>query len=208
MGDQQHHRFLRRLLEGFQQGIDRIAVHLVDAVDQADAPAALGAGAFFEEMRSFARLIDGDLAAPALAFIVPGAPQHEQIGTGARLEQLTYGIGRTGSERAELRRSRSAKNAPCGAPGEACLADAARTGDQPGMMQTTTTERGREICFRRLMPEQVVALARRQTAGLGIGTEIGISAHNRRAPRCSSMTLMAWRNTVSAGSPPSITIQR
>ena len=58
-----------RLLEHFQQRIGRVAVHLVGAVDNDDAPAALGRRQM-EEIADLAHVADHDLAATSVSLWV------------------------------------------------------------------------------------------------------------------------------------------
>ncbi len=59
---QQQQRAPRRLFEDLQQRIRRVAVHLVGAVDNHDAPAALGRGQP-QKRADLARIVDDDLGA-------------------------------------------------------------------------------------------------------------------------------------------------
>ena len=114
---------MRRFLKSFQQSIGRIGIHLVSAVDDTDPPAALGTGTHLEEMWRPTRFFDGDLGAPALALVVPGPPQQQQVRIGLGFQQLADRVLRAGTERATLCHRCGAENPACGPPGEAGFAD-------------------------------------------------------------------------------------
>ena len=102
---------MRRFFKSFQQGVGSIGVHVISAIHQTDAPAACPC-AFLEESRSPAGLVNGDLGAPALAFLVPGAPQEQQIRAGLGFQLAADRVGRIGTQRPVIGERCSTQNAP------------------------------------------------------------------------------------------------
>ena len=96
MADQEEYPPLGWLLECLQQGIGGIWIHVVDRIHDGNAETAHGRR-LGEELRQFARIIDGDDLS-GLA-VVAEPLQHHQVGVGARRRPVRL----TGS---------SGKNAP------------------------------------------------------------------------------------------------
>ena len=94
MADQDEDRVRRWFLKRFQQGIGRIAVHVIRRIDQ-DNPARLQIGPLAQKGRQAAHVIDPDLRIVALPVVVPGAAQDREVGmrsTGHLNEQGIIGV--------------------------------------------------------------------------------------------------------------------
>jgi hypothetical protein len=78
MADQQQHGARRRLLQHLEQGILGIAVHILRAIDDDDAPAALR-GREAEESDCIAHIVDDDLAAQLAGLGIDRPHQDTQI---------------------------------------------------------------------------------------------------------------------------------
>ena len=114
-----------------------------------------------------AHVVDGDLGADATGIVVERAPQVEEIGMRARIDQMpARRVGRDverlrpAAEQAALVLARQQE--PCETPRQGCLADAARTGQQPGVMQPAALLCRQHRLFGLLMADQTVVAPRRR----------------------------------------------
>jgi predicted pyridoxine 5'-phosphate oxidase superfamily flavin-nucleotide-binding protein len=155
MADQQKKRAPRRFLEDLEQRVGGIAVHVVGAVDDDDAPAAFRRGET-QEVRDLARVVDDDLVAQhplarlgigrRIALLplvrVDAALDGQEVGMTARGDPAEDGIVLRDGERGWRRRGE--KIWPRRALGEQVagqakrqrrLADAARPAEDQGVGQ-------------------------------------------------------------------------
>ena len=131
MADEEEDGVGRRLLEDLQERVGGGGGELVGGVDDRDAPAAVGGGEL-EEGFERADLVDGDGGAQALALVVPGAPAEEEL---RRAEGRELAEDRVIGVHGEGRGSAAGDEVAGDAPGQRRLADAARAGHEPGMVQ-------------------------------------------------------------------------
>ena len=199
MGHQEQDTALWRFFQRLENGIGGIRVHVVGTVDDTDPPATLGAGAFLEEMRSFAGFLNGDFGPPALALVVPGRPQQQEIRIRLGLQQFADRVLGGTTQRAMILHRSGAEDSAGRPPGQTGLADPARPGDHPGVMEAATLPGSCKTGFGVFMAEQVIAFPRRQTAGLNIRTDVRILTH-AGAPSRVSMAAIAFSATRSGAS--------
>ena len=160
MRHHEQHGVGRRLLEDLQHGIGAVAVHLVGRIDDGDPPFA-HRRRHVHEGAELTHVVDGDLGAHAAGVGIERAPEMKQVGMRARIDQRSSGrVGR------HIETVRFAEQASLGlaaqqeareAPGKRCLADAARSRQQPGMVQAAALLGGEHGLFRRLVAQQAVA---------------------------------------------------
>jgi hypothetical protein len=180
VADEQQERLLGRLFENLEQGVGGIGVERVGAVHQDDAPTPFGRRQA-QEVGRLAHLVDGDLGPrPAGLFVDPGledrevqvsaggnATEHRMLGRQAHASaQVTSGRrGHAEQPRLLARplfRSISSGQEIAGETiGQGRLADAARTGQQPGVGQPPPLRRLQQHGFGRRLPHQLGSLARR-----------------------------------------------
>ena len=82
MADQQQYGAPGRFLQDLEHGVGGVAVHLVGAVDDDDAPAPLGGGQA-EEGADGAHVVDHDLGAQPPLLFVPAPLHGQQVGMAA-----------------------------------------------------------------------------------------------------------------------------
>ncbi len=153
----------------FEHRVGRIAVHRIGAVQNHDAPSALGGGEA-QKPGDGARVGDDDLASQPPAARIIAALDHQEVGMPTRgdaaEDRMVRRHGKTrGRRRGEqplphalARGEKKAREAEC----QRRLADAARPGEQPGMRQPSRAIGGDERRLGCLMTDQIRILARRQ----------------------------------------------
>src|SRR5690349_9032132 len=102
MTDQQEQSAPGRFLEYFQQSIGSIAIHLLSAVDNDDAPPLLRRGQP-KEAGDLARVLDDDLAAQAPASGIIGSLHREQVSVSPRCDPAKDAACRIGCQPATRR---------------------------------------------------------------------------------------------------------
>ena len=94
MRHDQQHGVGRRLLEDLQHRVGAVAVHLVGRIDDGDPPFA-HRRRHMHEGAELAHVVDGDLGAHAAGVGIERAPQMEQVGVRAGVDQRSAGrVGR------------------------------------------------------------------------------------------------------------------
>ncbi len=143
-----------------------------------------------------AGVVDHDLAAQALALLVPGALDRQQVGMGAGSDQTK---GRMRGRHGQCRRRRAVAEQPArlrlrqqeprGAVGEGGLADAGGTGQQPGVRQPLGVVGADERLLRGFVAREFRVFARRGRvrpfyAGFSVVRDFEVVAHRTIIPQC------------------------
>ena len=190
MADQHQQRPGRRLFEDLQHRIRGVAVHLLGAVDDDDAPPLLRRGQP-QKLADLARILDHDIAAQALAARVPGAFDGQQIGVAAGRDAAKGAAFRVDGEpgfakaaakigrvvAAALGQKEAGK-----AKGQGRLADAARAAQQDRVRQHPGPVEPFELALGALVAEEIRVRPRRGRA-LRRGRRLYCAGHAGRGPR-------------------------
>src|SRR5476651_839421 len=154
MRHDQQHRLGRRLLEDLQHGVGAAAIHLVGGVDNRHAPLA-HRRRHVHELAQPAHIVDRDLRAHAAGVRVERAAEMIEVGMRARIDQgparrFAHDVERVGVARKEPARLAGEQEAR-ELPRERRLADAARSRQQPGVMQPADLLGQQHRLFRQLV---------------------------------------------------------
>ncbi len=183
MAHEQQNRFVRRLLQGFQQRIGGIAIEIIDAINNRHPPTALGR-LQAEKAAQSAGVVDRDIA-PRLALVIEATAQNEQIRMRQSRDAPRHGVRHIHIKRPRpnLRRAQQPAREAIGQCG---LAQPLGPGDQPAMMHTPAGGGGGQLGFRRFMTDEIGGQARMTAAWLLV--RFGRFTHDKR---CSTIARAA-----------------
>src|SRR6202795_1202160 len=178
----------RRLFQRLQNGIRRILVQLVGAIDDDDAPAPL-ACRIAEKRPEAPHLVNADKPRIALRLFVPGAPEQEKVRVRERRDFAEQGmVAIDGLPR--MARVAASKHRAREMISERRLADAFRTDKQPGMVHAAACKRFGKLAHRLAMAEQAIDVARRRESveaiWLGEWRAGALRGHAHGLRRCST----------------------
>ena len=140
--DQEQRHAGGRFFQQFQQGVGGGGVHLVDAVDDGDAAAAIGGRQREEDfiLRTSSTVMSCFRRAASCRHRARRSRNRRRLGQGQRCggrpgDRRGYPACRAGAGRTCRRHLRRGQQEAGDFPGQRGLADAARTGDQPAVVQ-------------------------------------------------------------------------
>src|SRR6516165_1826005 len=162
MTDQQEQPPPRRFFQYFEQSVRGIAVHLLRAINDDDAPPLLRCGQP-EKTGNFTRVLDKDLTAQAAAPRIIGSLDRQQVrmtpGSNPA-KDTAFGIYREATARRtaehvspKIRRLREQE--PGEPEGERCLANPARPAQQDRVRQTTQFVKASQLALDGLVTDKL-----------------------------------------------------
>ena len=210
---QEQEHATRRLLEDFEERIGGVAVHLVGAVDDDDAPAALGRGQP-QKSADLAGVLDDDLAAQPAAARVVGALDRQEIGMPARGHPAKDAAVRGNRQPAFaditligsiIPEQPAGRALPCPvrqhetrkAKRQRRLADAARPAQQQRMRQPAGLEQLPQRTLGGFVADEIgVRARRRRRSGRGVVRAVPAASHSRTIPRRAATVASTARCTL------------